>query len=200
MRYVALLRGINVGGHKPVKMIDLRTAFESVGFQDVKTILASGNVVFEAPPPTSPHDQGPAQDAGAARDDIGVLAGRIEQHLRQTFGYSITVVLRTLADLGRLVDSDPFRGVALTPATRLYVTFLSPPAKIGRGIIPDASDAGDTHESGMKIVRVTPMEVCSVLTLSPTRGTTDLMVLLEKEFGAGVTTRNWNTITKIVGG
>src|SRR4029077_19756102 len=53
-RYVAFLRGINVGGNRVLKMDDLRKAFESLGFKDVKTVLASGNVMFDAPRSTPP--------------------------------------------------------------------------------------------------------------------------------------------------
>jgi uncharacterized protein (DUF1697 family) len=182
VRYVAFLRGINVGGHKPVKMADLRAVFVAMGFQNVKTVLASGNVVFETLP-----------EAGLP-DNALDLAAYIEQRLQQVFGYSIAVALRTVADLQRLVDSDPFKGVATTPDTRLYVTFLSDPAKSR----PDFTY--DAPEGDLRIVRIGPGEVCSVLALSPARGTTDLMALLEREFGGGVTTRNWNTVGKMLEG
>jgi uncharacterized protein (DUF1697 family) len=182
VRYVAFLRGVNVGGHKPVKMADLRAAFESMGFQKVKTVLASGNVVFE----TLPGADLPANGSG--------LAAHIEQLLQETFGYPIAVALRTMADLQRLAGSDPFKGAAITQGTRLYITFLSDSAKS----TPDF--AYDAPEGDLRIVRVGPGEVCSLLTLSPTRGTTDLMALLEREFGGGVTTRNWNTVVKVLEG
>lgn len=180
VRYVAFLRGINVGGHKPVKMADLRATFVAMGFQNVKTVLASGNVLFET-----------LRGAGLL-DNALDLAAHIEQRLRQVFGYPIAVALRTVADLQRLMVSDPFKGVAMTPDTRLYVTFLSDPAKSR----PDFTF--DAPEGDLRIVRVAPGEVCSVLTLSAARGTTDLMALLEKEFGGGVTTRNWNTVGKVL--
>jgi len=178
VRYVAFPRGINVGGHKPVKMADLHATFVAMGFHNVKTVLVSGNVIFETPP-----------GAGLPGNVLD-LAAHIEQRLKQVFGYSIAVALRTVANLQRLVDSDPFKGVAIAPDTRLYVTFLSDPAK-SRPDFTYSAPGGD-----LRIVRVGPGEVCSVLTLSPARGTTDLMALLEKEFGGGVTTRNWNTVGK----
>ncbi len=182
LRYVAFLRGINVGGHKPVKMADVSAAFEAMGFQNVETVLASGNVIFETPP-------------GAGLPDNALdLAVHIEQHLQQAFGYPIAMALRALADLQRLVDSEPFKGVPITPDTRLYVTFLSDPAKSR----PDFTYSAP--EGDLRIARVGPGEVCSVLTLSPARGTTDLMALLEREFGGGVTTRSWNTVKKVLAG
>ncbi len=182
VRYAAFLRGVNVGGHKPVKMADLRAAFEAMEFQNVKTVLASGNVVFERP-------------TGADLPDNALdLAAYVEKNLDLSFGYPIDVALRTTADLRRLVDSAPFKGVAMTPDTRLYVTFLSDPAKSR----PDF--AYSAPEGDLRIVRVGPGEVCSVLTLSTARGTTELMALLEREFGGGVTTRNWNTVGKVLAG
>jgi uncharacterized protein (DUF1697 family) len=178
MRYVAFLRGINVGGHKPLKMGDLRAVFEDMGFDDVETVHASGNVAFEA-------------DAG---EDTASAAVRIEGELKQTFGYPIGVVVRPLADLERLVGSDPFAGIAIGPEIKLYVTFLSHPVKNGTGIRPDTV-GGNVH-----LVKVTTREVLTAVTLSPKWGTTELMAWLEKEFGPGVTTRNWNTIMKVVGG
>jgi uncharacterized protein (DUF1697 family) len=179
MRYVALLRGINDGGHKPLKMADLHAAFEGMGFQNVRTVQASGNVLFEA----------------GGDEDTESLAARVANDLRDTFGYPIGVVIRQSADLERLVASDPFHGVAKTPETRLYVTFLSRPAENGTEVRPDL---GKTAPSEVDLVRLTPGEVLTGIVLSPTWGTTELMAWLDKEFGAGVTTRNWNTIVKIV--
>jgi uncharacterized protein (DUF1697 family) len=185
VRCVAFLRGINVGGHKPVKMADLRSAFLAMGFRSVKTVLASGNVVFDVPP-----EMGLPDNADNAFD----LTVHIEQCLLKAFGYPIAVILRTPMDLQRLVKSEPLEGVAVTPDTRLYVTFISDAHTGG----PDFSYTAP--EGDLRITRVAPGELCSVLVLSPTRSTRDLMVLLEREFGPGITTRSWNTIIKIVRG
>ncbi len=186
MRYVALLRGINVGGHKPVKMADLRAAFGGMAFENARTVQASGNVAFEA----------------GGEEDADRLATRIEAELRRIFGYPVGVIVRPLEDLKRLVASDPFRGVAANPQTRLYVTFLSHPADSGFRIGPDMNPEGslDTAGGNVRLVDVRAAEVLTAITLSPKWGTTELMAWLDKEFGAAVTTRNWNTILKIVGG
>ena len=176
MEYVAFLRGINVGGHKSVKMADLRTAFEAMGFRNVRTVLASGNVVFEASPPASSEE----------------AAARIAEGLEQTFGYPVSVTVRTRGDLRRLVDSDPFNGVTRTPDTRLYITFLSQPAKSR----PDF--AYESPRGGLTIRRISPGEVAGMVILSPGHGTTELMALLDKEFGAAITTRSWDTIEKVM--
>jgi uncharacterized protein (DUF1697 family) len=182
MRYVAFLRGINVGGHKPLKMADLRAAFQGLGFQEVRTVLASGNVVFDTAP-----------TGGAREEEIAALGARIEAGLGQVFGYTVRLAVRRLSDLERLAASDPFKSLAVTPDTRLYATFLSHPVKNGTRISPD------WRVANLRLALITPGEVLSAIRLSPGWGTTELMAFLEKEFGPGVTTRNWNTVTRIIG-
>lgn len=175
VRYIAFLRGINVGGHKPIKMDALAGAFGSLGFQNVKTILASGNVLFEAP-----------------KSEPIALTKKIEEKLEKTFGHPVGVTLRTLSEIQKFVKSSPFKNIAVTPQTRLYVTFRRDQTK-GSLKIPYQSP-----EMDFQILRVSSGEVCSVLTLSPGRRTPELMSILEKEFGKTVTTRNWNTIIKVL--
>jgi uncharacterized protein (DUF1697 family) len=176
MEYAAFLRGINVGGNKKVPMADLKKSFESLGFTNVRTLLNSGNVIFET---------------GKSGSDS--LTELLETHLKKKFNFEIPILIRTIADLQHLIDRDPFRGIEVTPQTRLYVSFLSekPQSKLK---LPYRSP-----EKTYKILSASPSEVCSVLTLSPNTQSTDLMSILEKEFGKKITTRNWNTIVKIAG-
>ena len=174
-KYAAFLRGINVGGHKVIKMEALKKAFESFGFQNVKTLLASGNVLFET-----------------AESDSNALTQKIEQNLKKTFGFEVGTLLRTKQKMHALADSEPFKKMKVTPHTRLYVTFLKERSKSGLKI------PYESPEKDFRIVSVSAGEVCSVVTLSPKRQTTDLMVFLEKEFGRNITTRNWNTITRLL--
>jgi uncharacterized protein (DUF1697 family) len=192
MEYVAFLRGINVGGSKSVKMADLRTAFEAMGFQSVRTVLASGNVIFEAERPASLGEPAAAAFENGLHGTVAV-AQRVEEGLQHTFGRPMSAAVRTMADVRRLVESDPFARVPANPDTRLYITFLSQPEK-GR---PDF--AYESPEGGLTIRRISAGEVAGTVILSPGRGTTELMQLLEKEFGAAVTTRNWDTLRKVVG-
>ena len=169
-----------MGGHKPLAMVSLRGAFEGMGFENVRTVQASGNVLFDATD----------ERAGTGgRPDTELLEARIEGGLEGTFGYRIGVTVRRLADLERLVASDPFGGVAVDPATRRYVTFLSRSAATGAEISPPFD---------LPLLKVTEHAVLSAITLAPGLGTTELMGWLEKRFGKDVTTRNWNTILKVV--
>jgi uncharacterized protein (DUF1697 family) len=169
------LRGINVGGHKKVPMASLKKAFEAMGFKDVRTVLASGNVIFEAPG-KDPH-----------------LDLTISNGLEKAFGFPVTVVLRGAKELRAIVASEPFKGVPSGPEVRLYVTFLAQ-AKPGlSGLRPPSS------VKGVRIVRVVPGEIFSVVTISPGVGTPELMAFLEKAVGQEVTTRNWQTVKKLAG-
>ena len=90
VQHLALLRGINVGGKNLVKMADLRVAFEEIGFAEVSTYIASGNVIFRAP-----------------RQKRAELAVRIESELSKRFGTELKVVLLTEAHLKAVVEGAP---------------------------------------------------------------------------------------------
>jgi uncharacterized protein (DUF1697 family) len=158
-------------------MEELKKAFESMGFANVKTLLASGNVLFET------------QETGTDN-----LIKRIEEKLEKELGHEIGVMLRTIEEIQNLADADPFKNIKVTPQTRFYITFLSEKPKSALKI------PYESIEKDIKIVHVSASEICSFITLSPKRGTSDLMSVLEKEFGRKVTTRNWSTVTKILKG
>ncbi|QQE77251.1 DUF1697 domain-containing protein [Alicyclobacillus sp. SO9] len=110
--YVALLRGINVGGHNQIKMADLRRMFESVGINRVQTYIQSGNVLFDSD------------------ENVTSLRQRIEQELEKTFSVSTTIQLRTSVELEQIITDCPFseeeRGEAeaSTDAVTFYVSLL----------------------------------------------------------------------------
>lgn len=89
--YIALLRGINVGGNKIIKMLDLKALFQSLGFANVRTYIQSGNVVFES-------DEG----------SVSLLRGVIERQIHEVFGFEVSVIIRTLAEMENVIANDPF--------------------------------------------------------------------------------------------
>lgn len=175
-QYIALLRGINVGGHAPIKMTDLKTAFEAGGFDHIRTILTSGNIIFES-----------------RETDESTLSGTIELLLKNTFSYDIPVILRRMKDLGTIKKTDPFKDIVITPDIRLNVTFYSDRKSPKTISLPYTSS-----DKSIRIFQITDREIFSVVDLSQGKGTTDLMKLIEKEFGSDGTTRNWNTVQKIL--
>lgn len=175
--YAGFLRGINVGGHNKIEMAALRQALSDAGLRKVKTLLASGNVLFES-------------DSNEAEN----VQKQIEGILQQTFGQAIHVVLRSREQIAALVESDPFHGVEVTPQTRLYITFLPAAPKS----LPAKEEIATAED--FQVLGVTPTEVVTVLNLGAGGGTADSMLVLEKVFGKQVTTRNWNTIQKVHSG
>lgn len=173
VEYVALLRGINLGKRR-IKMADLRTAFESWGHSNVRTLLASGNVVVES-----------------EESDAAALRTAIEAGLQTEFGYEVPTILRTGDQIRALVASEPFEGIPVTKETRMYITFLYK-ASNHKLTIPYQSADGS-----YRILNVDPDYIASVKNLTQTSGTLDAMEILAKEFGNNITTRNWNTVMKI---
>jgi uncharacterized protein (DUF1697 family) len=174
-RYAAFLRGINVGGNKKVPMAKLKTVMETMGFENVKTLLASGNVIFEG-----------------KKEDTKKLAAHIAKVLGEAFGFEIPVLIRTMEELEKLHAREPFAKIKVTKDIRLYVTFLSEKPKSKLKIPYESPD------KAFRILALSGSELISVLDVSKT-GTPEAMSIIEKEFGKNVTTRNWNTIVKMVG-
>ena len=168
-RYAAFLRGVMPTN---AKMPELKKAFESAGFTDVKTILSSGNVVFSA------------RDASETS-----LQRKAEAAMMQRFGDAFLTIVRPLDALRELLASDPYRAFRLEPDAKRIVTFLR--AK------PASTLALPIGLGGARILSIKAREVFSAYLPNP-KGPV-FMVLIEKTFGKEVTTRTWGTITKVVG-
>lgn len=174
IRYSAFLRGINVGGNHKVPMAELKKTLEKLGFENVKTLIASGNVVFES-----------------SQLNVVKLKLTIEKELQQKFGFEVPTIIRTADYLGALIKTDPFKKIKVTPLTRLYVTFLGdkPAKELKKPYLSEGKE--------FRILEVTDGEIFSVLELSPTNRTVDSMNYIQKKFGKNITTRNWNTVQKM---
>lgn len=173
MHYVAFLRGINVGGHKLIKMEELAHMFTTLGFSHVRTVIASGNVVFES------HEQ-----------EEKVLVELIEAHLLLILGYEVKVLLRTIPELQAMVVNNPFKNFLTDKSVKLYVTFLSAsPATIPQLPIKSEKD-------GFEILDIVSREMY-IVTFKLPNGRFGNLTSIEKTFGKYSTTRNWNSIVKI---
>ncbi len=168
-RYAAFLRGVMPTN---AKMPELKKAFESAGFTDVKTILSSGNVVFGA------------RDASETS-----LQRKAEAAMMQRFGDAFLTIVRPLDALRELLASDPYRAFRLEPDAKRIVTFLRDQ--------PTSALALPIGLGGARILSIKGREVFSAYLPNP-KGPV-FMVLIEKTFGKEVTTRTWGTITKVVG-
>ncbi|MBN4070064.1 DUF1697 domain-containing protein [Olleya sp. AH-315-F22] len=89
--YIALLRGINVGGHRKVPMVELRELLTNLGFQNVQTYIQSGNVVFKS-----------------SEKSIQKLEKKIHEEIQSHFGFDVSIIVKTPKDLQRIFDACPF--------------------------------------------------------------------------------------------
>ncbi|MCL4258553.1 MAG: DUF1697 domain-containing protein [Anaerolineales bacterium] len=169
--YVALLRGINLG-KRSVKMDALRKLFEDMGYRDVRTLLASGNVVFFA-------------DAKDAKK----LRRAIEAQFAEVFGFSSQIVLRNAAEIAALIKTAPFKKVKPEEGVRMHITFLNEGVK-GKTKLPYTNPDG-----AYSVHAATPGHLACVV--YPKTSSIDLMDFLGKEFGEDATMRTWNTVQKI---
>jgi len=173
--YVALLRGINVGGHKLIKMDELARIFVGAGLKNVRTYLASGNVIFES---------GSASKA--------VLTKKIEKALQQTLGYQVTVVLRTLSELESIVNRNPFKKYEASKDVMLCVVFLAdqPKTKLKLPLV--------SLTENVEVFEVADRTACVVSRRKKTGWFCFPNNFVEQQFSVTGTTRQWSTVHKIL--
>lgn len=171
-KYIAFLRGINVGGHI-VKMEHLRELFRELGFQNVRSFIQTGNVFFESD-----------------EKDITHLQEKIQQHLAEKLGYDVPVCLRTHDQLAAIVESNPFKHFTLTPDTRFSVTFLD------RKVTKRLPVPSTTADGGYELIGMTDSEMFVIWHLKNRRPANSYV--FEKDIDAKATTRFWHTTEKIL--
>ena len=172
-RFVAFLRGINVGGHKKVPMATLRGLLEGLGYTEVATLLQSGNAVFTS-----------------KERSTAAASQRIEAALVAELGFSVAVVVRTRDELAAAITANPFGGSPGDPS-RFLVLFLSAP--------PDPARLREIDEAAFlpDEFRVVGREIYARLP----EGIADsklVQILGGKHLGVTATARNWNTVTKLL--
>ncbi len=166
-RYAAFLRGVSPMN---AKMPELKRAFELAGFTDVKTVLSSGNVVF---------------DARAASEDA--LAGKAQTAMQKHLGRSFGTIVRPVDELREMLETDPFEPFDVSPDAKRVVTFL-------RGE-PASTVALPVERDGAHILCVHGREAFTAYVRSP-KGPV-FMALIEETFGKDVTTRTWDSVAKV---
>ncbi|MDB5163397.1 MAG: hypothetical protein JWS12_14 [Candidatus Saccharibacteria bacterium] len=173
IKYVALLRGI--GPHNPnMKGEKLRGVFEGLGFAKVQSVITSGNILFES------------NDT-----NVPALEARIEKALPTKLGFTSTTVIRSQAELAKLVTKDPYRGQDHTQKTYLLVTFFK--------YAPDIKLMLPYQPPNKPYTLQGRIDQAIYGTVDLTSGKTpDYMVWLEKQFGQSITSRTWLTIHRIL--
>jgi len=173
--YVAFLRGINVGGHRLIKMTELARIFSEMGLAGVRTVIASGNVLFTS---NETHE--------------GRLATKIERDLNIALGYEVDVMLRSIERLRELVELRPFP--EKDAETHHYVTLL----KEAPASVPDLP--ANFPNEGFSVLAVDDREIFWLSRKLPNGRHGDSGKYFARAFGkTPATTRNWNTIVKMAG-
>ena len=167
-RYAAFLRGVTPMN---LKMPELKKAFEQAGFEDVTTVLSSGNVIFSA-----------------RRRSESTLERVAEKAMNEHLGRTFLTIVRPIDALRAMLDSAPYASVRLKPGSKRIVTFV-------RGTPRSTLDL-PVELDGARILRMKGSEVFSAYVRSP-RGPV-FMTLIEKTLGKDVTTRTWETVERVV--
>jgi len=169
-----MLRGINVGGQKKVKMEDLRSLYESLGFQNICTYIQSGNVIFEC-----------------ELTNMAVLKAEIEKAIEEKYQFHVPVEIRTDQELKQIINNCPFDSIDINEEGAKYlVTFLSS--------IPLESKVSEIHKSvsAPEDLVVSGQEI--YLNCPNGYGKSKLSnTFIESKLGIKATTRNWKTVNKL---
>jgi uncharacterized protein (DUF1697 family) len=171
--YIALLRGINVGGHKLIKMELLRNKLTSVGFTEVKTYIQSGNIVFRNP-----------------KAEISFLENRIKEAILEEFGFEVPVLVRDAEKLVKVYNENPFLATENIDISNLHVTLLTS-MPLGENMVTKMGE-----NNGDKYIII---EDTAYLMLHNKYNETKLSnSFFEKKWKVNTTTRNWKTIIELV--
>ncbi len=172
MRYIALLRGINVGGNTMIKMAELKRTFESLGLKNVVTYLNSGNVAFDYKKTAEP-----------------TLVKKLEAAIEKDFGKNIPVMAREQPEIDGIMAANPFAG-EFQSHKEMHVLFLTeemPAAKLDQ--LMEAAPKGERFAvSGREVYCHLPMGVADSLLGKS---------FIEKKLKLAVTGRNWRTVENL---
>jgi uncharacterized protein (DUF1697 family) len=170
--YAALLRAVNLGDTNKVSMPTVRSLFSALGYEDVSTYVQTGNVVFRT-----------------GSRDARKISAEIQRVIEKQLGVTTAVILRTAADLRKVVDANPYAKDEQDP-TKLQVLFLDrrPPAGAKRALDPDRSPPDRFELRGRELYLHRPAgSARSKLTIA----------YFERCLGAKGTVRNWRTATRL---
>lgn len=172
--YVVLLRGINVGGNKRLKMGDLRDALEAAGIDDPRTLLQSGNVVVES------------------NADTAALVDIVETTIQATFGFLSTVIVRTADEFRELLANHPFTAEQIEDGRFAHVGFCrDEPDRDGFEALQEAHEGPEEAKLVGRDLYVYYPDGSGRSKLTNS--------LIEKYLATPTTSRNWNTVEKIGG-
>lgn len=170
--FIALLRGINVGGHRPVPMAELRALCGEIGLADAQTYIQSGNLVF------------------AARGQAAAIEGELEAAIERRFGFAVDVVVRPAARWSGYVADNPMLDVAeAQPNWTLLGLSKSPPRPDALAELRARAAAGERIEAAGEALWFHYPQGVARTKLTP--------ALIDRVVGSPLTARNWRTVQKL---
>jgi uncharacterized protein (DUF1697 family) len=171
---ISMLRGVNLGGNRKIKMDALRALYESLGFKDPQTYVQSGNVVFRS-----------------TSTDLTRVTREIEAAIEKTFGFHSDAILRTASEMRAVVENNPFNKRDEVEPSKLLVTFLprDPGAEIRKRVQTLDSVPEELHCSARELYIYFPNGMARARLSWPA---------LEKILQTTYTGRNWNTVGKLL--
>ena len=174
MVLISMLRGVNLGPHRRMRMEPLRAMYESIGFLEPQTCLQSGNVIFKT-----------------KEKDLAKVAAKIEKAIERDCGFHSDVVLRTAADLQKVIAKNPFASRADIHPGKLLVTFLvgDPDREAVGRISAIKAEAEELHLLGRELY-VYFRDGAGRSKLTP--------AIMERALKISGTARNWNTVQKLL--
>ncbi len=171
--YVSMLRGINVGGQKKIRMGELISLYESLGLENIRTYVQSGNVIFDS-----------------SISDASRLSVLIEEKIEQLLGFSVIVLIRTMNELRQVIENNPYMMDSTIDVTKLHVTFLSgvPEAAALKRLKTIRDEIDDFKLVNREIFLFCP---------NGYGGTKLSNSFFEKKLNVAATTRNWKTVNTL---
>lgn len=172
--YLAFLRGINVGGHRKIKMKDLQLSLAKMGFDEVKTYIQSGNIVFKA-----------------AEDKADTLSKEIEARIVKDFGFEVKVIIKNRAQLKEIISNNPYLPDDSANISKCYLTLLTE--------VPKKEQAEVLNALKFPHDEFHLMDNIIYLYCTNGYGKTKLSNdFFEKKLKQAATTRNWKTMLKML--
>jgi len=168
-----MLRGVNVGGHNPINMGELRALYESLGLKEPQTYVQSGNVVFRS-----------------SDGDLDALSEKISRAIEKKFDVKSAVILRTCAELKKVISNNPFAKRTGIEPSKLLVAFLEsdPSAEIRKALLAIPCEPEEVRCQGRELYIYYPNGI----------GRPKLTwTMIDKTVKQPVTGRNWNTVQKL---
>jgi uncharacterized protein (DUF1697 family) len=170
--YVVLLRGVNVGGARPLPMAALRDALTGAAYGRVRTYVQSGNVVLDS------------------RASAAAVAAGVHTEIARSFDLDVAVVVRSASQLASVVAHNPFLRPEADPGRQLHVAFLAarPAAKAVAALDPQRAAPEELRVRGTEVYLWCPNGL----------GRSKVLTGVERRLGTAMTVRNWRTVTELL--